>query len=124
MELEIAELEEDDRAVFMEDLGITETAAARFIRGIYELMSCITFFTAGDNETRAWTISKGTTAVEAAGKIHSDLARGFIRAEVYSFADLEESGDEKAVKAAGKFHLQAKEYVVEDGDIINIRFNV
>ena len=108
----------------MEELGIAETTAARFIRGIYDLTGAITFFTASAPEVRAWTISKGATAVEAAGKVHTDLARGFIRAEVYNFKDLKEAGNERALKASGKLLLHGKEYIVRDGDVIKVRFNV
>jgi hypothetical protein len=90
----------------------------------YELLGLISFFTVGPDEVRAWTITKGTTAINAAGKIHSDLARGFIRAECFSYEDLIAHGSEKHLKEKGLFRLEGKEYLVQDGDILNIRFNV
>jgi len=124
MEREIAELDEADRDAFMKELGIADPAVARFIRGIYELMGLVTFFTVSEPEVRAWTVPKGTSAVEAAGKVHTDMARGFIRAEVYNFNDLKEAGDERALRASGKFQLHGKEYIVQDGDVLKIRFHV
>ena len=124
IEYEISQLDSASRAEFMKDLGLTESAAHKFIRSCYSALGLINFFTVGPDETRAWPIMAGTTALDAAGKIHSDIKRGFIRAETISFADLKQFGDEKAVKAAGKVRLEGKTYIVRDGDIMNFRFNV
>jgi GTP-binding protein YchF len=124
LEYELAQLDADSRAEFMADLGIAESAALKFFRSCYSALDLISFLTVASNELRAWPIKKGTTAVDAAGKIHTDLKRGFIRAETFSFDDLQEYGSEKALKAAGKIRLEGKEYVVQDGDLINFRFNV
>jgi ribosome-binding ATPase len=124
LEHELAQLDAESREVFMADLGITESAAAKFVQMCYSALGLISFLTAGADEVRAWPIQDGTVAVDAAGKIHSDIKRGFIRAETMSYADLKELGSEKEVKAAGKTRLEGKEYVVKDGDIINFRFNV
>jgi ribosome-binding ATPase len=94
------------------------------VRACYEAAGLISFLTMGDKDVRAWTIRRGDTALEAAGKIHTDIARGFIRAETVAFDDLKDAGDMKAAKAAGKVRLEGKSYVVQDGDIINFRFNV
>ncbi|MCL1818223.1 MAG: DUF933 domain-containing protein, partial [Spirochaetaceae bacterium] len=123
-EMELASLEEADRAGFMADMGISESARARLSRFAYQMLGYISFFTVGEDEVRAWTIRKGERAVEAAGTIHSDLARGFIRAECFSAADLLELGSEKAVKDKGLFRLEGKDYPVVDGDILHIRFSV
>ena len=124
LEYELAQLDADSRAEFMADLGITESAAGKFVRGCYSALGLISFLTVASNELRAWPIQEGTTAVDAAGKIHTDLKRGFIRAETFSYDELREHGSEKALKAAGRIRLEGKEYVVQDGDIINFRFNV
>ncbi len=124
VEGEIAALDADDQAAFLHDLGLTESALARFIRSAYGLLDLISFFTVGEDEVRAWTITRGMTARKAAGKIHSDLERGFIRAEVMPYDVFVEYGSEQAVKAAGLFQIEGKEYIVADGDIMNIRFNV
>ncbi len=124
IEAEIAQLDEADRADFMADLGIAEPARDQLVRGCYDALGLISFLTVGDDEVRAWTIPQGTTAVEAAGKIHSDIARGFIRAETVTYEDLTDAGDMKAAKAAGNVRLEGKSYVVQDGDVINFRFNV
>ena len=123
-EAQIAELEPADRKVFLEDLGLKESARDRLIRTCYDTVGLISFLTAGEDEVRAWPILKGTNAVDAAGKIHSDLARGFIRAETVGWQDLITLGDMKAAKAAGKIRLEGKTYIVQDGDVINIRFSV
>jgi hypothetical protein len=123
-EMELAQLEDEDAAAFMEDLGITESARTRLTTLAYELLGLISFFTVGPDEVRAWTIHQGETAVDAAGTIHSDLARGFIRAECFHYDALMESGSEKAVRSSGQFRLEGKEYKVQDGDILNIRFSV
>jgi len=124
LEYELAQLDAASRAEFMADLGITESAAGKFVRGCYSALGLISFLTVASNELRAWPIQEGTTAVDAAGKIHTDLKRGFIRAETFSYHELREHGSEKALKAAGRIRLEGKEYVVQDGDIINFRFNV
>ncbi len=124
VEAEIAALESADQAVFLQDLGLTESALARFIRTAYGLLDLISFFTVGEDEVRAWTITRGMNARKAAGKIHSDLERGFIRAEVMPYELFIEHGSEQALKAAGLFQIEGKDYIVADGDIMNIRFNV
>jgi ribosome-binding ATPase len=123
-EMEIQTLEEKDRQAFLDDLGIKELTLNAFIRKAYRTLGLISFFTAGESEVHAWTIKEGTTALEAAGKIHSDLERGFIRAEVFNFDDLKNLGSEREVKNAGKFRLEGKEYVVRDGDVLVIKFSV
>lgn len=124
LEMEIAQLNDDDAEMFMQEYGISEPGLNRMIRLNYELLGLQSFFTVGEDEVRAWTVRKGATAVEAAGTIHSDLARGFIRAEVVSYQDLIEAGSLSAVKKMGKARLEGKDYIVRDGDILNIRFNV
>ncbi len=124
LESELAQLDADSRAEFMADLGIEEPATNRFVQSCYAAMGLISFLTVGKDEVRAWPIRRDTPAVEAAGKVHSDIQRGFIRAETFSFDDLRELGGEKAVRAAGKARLEGKEYVVQDGDIIDFRFSV
>jgi len=124
LEAEISGLDESDRADFLEDAGLTEPGVNRLVRAAYHTLNLQSFFTAGPKEVRAWTIKKGMKAPEAAGVIHSDLERGFIRSEVMKYDDFIELGSEQAVKNAGKFHVEGKNYVVEDGDIIHIRFNV
>jgi ribosome-binding ATPase len=124
VEAEIATLDAEDQAAFLQDLGLAESALARFIRTAYGLLDLISFFTVGEDEVRAWTITRGMNARKAAGKIHSDLERGFIRAEVMPYEVFVEYGSEHAVKEAGLFRVEGKDYVVGDGDIMNIRFNV
>ncbi len=124
VEAEIAGLEPEDRALFLADYGIEEPSASRVIRLSYDLLGIHSFFTVGEDEVRAWSMPVGGNAVDAAGTIHTDLARGFIRAEVTAYADLHALGDMKAVKAAGKQRLEGKTYIVQDGDILTIRFNV
>lgn len=124
IEMEIGRLDEDDAAVFMADLGITESARARVIRQSFDLLGLIPFFTVGPDECRAWTIRRGATAVEAAGEIHSDIQRGFIRAEVVGYDDLIAAGSMAETKKAGTFRREGKTYVVQDGDTINFLFNV
>ncbi|MBW2735604.1 MAG: redox-regulated ATPase YchF [Deltaproteobacteria bacterium] len=124
VEKEIAELDAEDQAEFLEGLGLGEPARHEFVRAAYRLLDLISFLTAGPDECRAWPIHRGTIARKAAGKVHSDIERGFIRAEVYRLEDLEEHGTEAALKSAGKMHLEGKEYVVKDGDVVNYRFNV
>ena len=124
LEAEIAELEPGDRAAFLKDLGLSEGARARFIRASYALLDLISFLTAGEDECRAWPIRRGTTAVKAAGKIHSDIERGFIRGEVIAYDDFVRHGSEAKCREAGKFRLEGKDYVVQDGDIVHFRFAV
>lgn len=124
LEMEIAQLPEEDRDIFMEDLGITESGIDRLARAAYDQLGLISFFTVGEDEVKAWTIKKGTDARKAAGKIHTDMERGFIRAEVIHFDDLKECGSMAAAREKGLVRLEGKDYVVKDGDILNIRFNV
>ncbi|MBB6450582.1 hypothetical protein HNR44_002565 [Geomicrobium halophilum] len=124
IESEIAELDGEDRESFLEDLGLAEAGLDRLIRAAYELLGLNTYFTAGEQEVRAWTIRKGTKAPQAAGVIHTDFERGFIRAEVVAYDDLASYGSMPKAKEAGKVRLEGKEYVVQDGDVIYFRFNV
>jgi GTP-binding protein YchF len=124
IESEIMRLPKDERGEFIESLGLDEPGLHKVIRTGYATLDLITFFTAGEPEVHAWTIRRGTRAPQAAGKIHSDFERGFIRAEVMKCEDLFELGSEQAVKAAGKLAIEGKEYVVRDGDIMHFRFNV
>lgn len=124
LEAEIAELDADDRLLFMEDAGLKEPGVNKLVRAAYHTLNLHSFFTTGPDETRAWTIHVGDTAPIAAGAIHSDLQRGFIRAEVMSTEDFLHYGSEAAVKEAGKLRIEGKTYVVQDGDILNIRFNI
>jgi len=124
VEAEIAAMDPADRAAFLEDLGLKESALTRFIRTAYGLLDLISFFTVGEDEVRAWPIRRGTTARQAAGRIHSDLERGFIRAEVIPYKVFLEYGSEHAVKEEGRLQVEGKDYVVADGDILHIRFNV
>lgn len=125
LEAEIAELEsEEDRKVFFEDAGLTEPGVNKLVRAAYNILDLKSFFTAGPMEVRAWTIKKGMTAPQAAGVIHSDLQRGFIRAEVMKYEDFIRFKSEQACREAGKLYVEGKNYVVEDGDIMHIRFNV
>lgn len=123
-EEEIAELDDDERKEFLEAEGVTESGLDKLIKASYKLLGLRTFFTAGGKETRAWTFHEGMKAPQVAGIIHSDFERGFIRAEVMAFSDLDELGSEKAVKEAGKLRVEGKDYEVQDGDIIEFRFNV
>ncbi len=123
LEMEIAQLAPEDAAAFLADYGIAEPSLRRMIRLSYDLLDRQSFFTVGEDEVRAWTVKRGATAPEAAGEIHTDLREGFIRAEVFSYEDLMEAGGVAEVKANGKFRLEGKEYVVKDGDILNIRFS-
>jgi GTP-binding protein YchF len=124
LESEIAELEQADRQLFLEDVGLTEPVVNKLLRTAYQTLQLISFFTVGGKENRAWTITQGMTAVQAAGVIHSDLERGFIRAEVIKYADLLQLGSEAKVKESGKLSVEGKHYLVADGDILHIRFNV
>lgn len=124
IESEIAELEDEEKAEFLSDMGMEEPGLDRVIRAGYNLLSLETYFTAGPKEVRAWTFPKGSTAPQAAGVIHSDFERGFIRAEIVSYADFIAYNGEHGAKDAGKWRLEGKEYIVQDGDIIHFRFNV
>ena len=124
-EADITELETyEERQVFLEDMGLTEPGSAVLIRAAYKLLNLQTYFTAGVKEVRAWTIKIGDTAPKAAGVIHSDFEKGFIRAEVIKYNDFITLGSEAAVKEAGKMNVEGKEYIVQDGDIMHFRFNV
>ena len=124
LEAEIAELDAEEKAMFLEDLGITESGLDRLVKASYTLLGLISYLTSGEDECRAWTIKKGTKAPQAAGKIHSDFERGFIRAEIVSYEDLMATGSMVAAKEKGLVRSEGKEYVVQDGDIILFRFNV
>jgi len=124
LENELAQLDSASRAEFMADLDITEPAAKKFVRTCYSTLGLISFLTIGKDEVRAWPVQNGTCALDAAGKVHTDIKRGFIRAETIKYTDLRELGSEKECKAAGKVKLEGKTYIVHDGDIINFRFNV
>ncbi len=125
IEAEIAGLDSyEDRQAFLADLGLTESGAARLIQSTYRLLNLVTYFTAGEQEVRAWTITRGMTAPQAAGVIHTDFEKGFIRAEVIRYDDYIQYGSEAACRDAGKLNIEGKEYVVEDGDIMHFRFNV
>ena len=124
IEQEIAELDDDEKKMFLEDLGLSESGLEKLIRASYSLLGLISYLTAGEPEVRAWTITKGTKAPQAAGKIHSDFERGFIRAEVVAYDDLMACGTHAAAKEKGLVRLEGKEYVVKDGDIMLFRFNV
>ena len=124
IEQEIAELDDDEKAMFLEDLGLEESGLEKLIKASYKLLGLISYLTAGEDETRAWTIKVGTKAPQAAGKIHSDFERGFIKAEVVNYKDLLELGSLSAAKEKGLVGMEGKEYVVKDGDVILFRFNV
>ena len=124
IEQEIAELDDEEKAMFLEELGLKESGLEKLIKASYSLLGLISYLTAGEDETRAWTIKKGTKAPQAAGKIHSDFERGFIRAEVVNYQDLLDCGSLSAAKEKGLVGLEGKEYVVKDGDVILFRFNV
>lgn len=124
IESEIAQMDDGEAAVFLEDLGIAEPSRDRVIRAAFETLALISFFTFGEDECKAWTLTRGADAVDAAGKIHSDIARGFIRAEVVAFDVFRELGSWNAAKEAGKHRLEGKEYRVQDGDCVIFRFNV
>jgi hypothetical protein len=124
LEMEIAGLDDSERAEFMSGLGISEPARDRILRLAWERLGLIVFFTVGDDECRAWAVRRGDTAVTAAEKIHSDIARGFIRAETTAYDDFVAGGGFQGVKDAGRFRLEGKTYIVQDGDILQFRFNV
>ena len=124
VEAEVAQLPPEEEQTFLEALGIEKSGRYRLIRTVYDLLGLISFFTVGEDEVKAWTIRRGDNAVTAAGKIHSDLARGFIRAEVIPYEALLAAGSEKAARAAGHYRLELKSYVVKDGEILHVRFSV
>jgi GTP-binding protein YchF len=124
IESEISELEDEDKTLFLAELGLTEPGLDRVIRAAYELLGLQTYFTAGVQEVRAWTVKKGATAPQAAGVIHTDFERGFIRAEVIAYAEFVKNKGEQGAKEAGKMRLEGKEYIVQDGDVMHFRFNV
>ncbi len=124
IEQEISELDDDEKQMFLEDLGITESGLDKLIKASYSLLGLISYLTSGEDETRAWTITEGTKAPQAAGKIHTDFERGFICAEVVKYEDLIEYGSVSKAKEKGLVNLEGKEYIVKDGDVITFRFNV
>ncbi len=124
IESEIAELSDEEATAFLADLGLEESGLTKLIKASYSLLGLINYFTAGEMEARAWTIVEGTKAPQAAGKIHSDIEKGFIRAEIVSFADLEACGSQNAAKEKGLVRLEGKDYVMKDGDVTHFRFNV
>jgi ribosome-binding ATPase YchF (GTP1/OBG family) len=124
VEAEIADLADDDKQVFLEDMGMHEPGLARVIRAGYELLGLLTYFTAGPKEVRAWTVVRGSTAPQAAGVIHTDFEKGFIRAETIAFDDYAQCKGEQGAKEAGRMRLEGKDYVVRDGDVMHFRFNV
>ena len=124
LEAEIAELDAEEKKMFLDDLGIAESGLDRLVKASYSLLGLISYLTSGEDECRAWTIKRGTKAPQAAGKIHSDFERGFIRAEVVSYDDLMACGTMAAAREKGLIRSEGKEYVVQDGDIILFRFNV
>ena len=124
IEAELVGMEAEERLVFLEEMGLHETGLARIIRAGYDLLHLLTFFTVGPKEARAWTVHKGAKAPEAAGEIHSDMQRGFIRAETIAFDDFVGLGGEAKAREAGKLRQEGKEYVVHDGDVMHFKFNV
>ena len=124
IEQEIAELDEDEKKMFLEDLGIAESGLEKLIRASYRILGLISFLTTGPDETRAWTITQGTKAPQAAGKIHTDFERGFIRAEVVSYENLVKYDGMNGAREKGLVRSEGKEYVVQDGDVVLFRFNV
>jgi len=124
LEAELSSLPESDRADFLKEMGLTESGLVRLTREAYTLLNLITFFTAGEVESRAWPLRRGLTAPQAAGRIHSDMERGFIRAEVYCYDDLVACGSETKLKEKGLFRLEGRDYVIKEGDVVYFRFNV
>jgi ribosome-binding ATPase YchF (GTP1/OBG family) len=124
LEAELSTLPDSERADYLKEMGLTESGLVRLTREAYALLNLITFFTAGETESRAWPLRKGLTAPQAAGKIHSDMERGFIRAEVYTYDDLMACGSEAKVKEKGLFRLEGKDYIIKEADIVYFRFNV
>jgi hypothetical protein len=124
IEAELSQMSEEDRNEFFREYGLTEPGLNVLSRAGYELLNLITYFTAGEKEVRAWTVRKGATAPEAAGVIHSDFEKGFIRAEAYHCSDIELLGSEAVIKEKGKLRIEGKDYIVTDGDVLHFRFNV
>ena len=124
LEAQIFDMSAEDKSLFLADMGLDEPGLDRLIRAAYDLLGLQTYFTAGEKEVRAWTIRKGDTAPQAAGVIHTDFEKGFIRAEVIGYQDYVSLGGEAAAKDAGKMRLEGREYVVHDGDVVHFRFNV
>jgi hypothetical protein len=124
LEAQIADMPDEDKKLFLEDMGMDEPGLNRVVRAAYGLLGLQTFFTAGPKEARAWTVRAGATAPQAAGVIHTDFERGFIRAEVASYDDYVACGGEQGAKEAGKLRLEGKDYAVRDGDVVHFRFNV
>lgn len=124
LEMEINELSEEEKKIFLEDMGFKKTGAERLSHVLYEHLGLISFFTVGKDEVKAWTIKRGTTAIKAAGKVHSDMERGFIRAEIVDYNDFKDLGSMQKVKEKGLFKVEGRDYLIEDGDIVNFRFNV
>ena len=124
IEEEISELDDDEKKMFLEDLGLKESGLEKLVRASYSLLGLMSFLTSGEDETRAWTIKIGTKAPQAAGKIHTDFERGFIKAEVVNYQDLLDNGSLAAAREKGIVGMEGKEYVVKDGDVILFRFNV
>jgi ribosome-binding ATPase YchF (GTP1/OBG family) len=124
IEAEIAQLDESDRQEFLDELGLEESGLAQVIRAGYSLLELLTFFTVGKKEVRAWTVRDGSTAPQAAGRIHTDFERGFIRAEVTAYDEFVDLGGEQGAREAGKLRLEGKAYIVNEGDIMHFRFNV
>ena len=124
LEAQIADLPEEDKQVFLDDMEMTEPGLNRVIRAGYGLLGLFTYFTAGPKEVRAWTVKSGATAPQAAGVIHTDFERGFIRAEVIAYPDYVACKGEQGAKEAGKMRLEGKDYIVRDGDVMHFRFNV
>ena len=124
MEAQLVEMDDEDKKLFLEDMGLEESSLNRLIKKCYALLGLISYLTAGKSEVRAWTITKGTKAPQAAGKIHSDMERGFIRAQVVSYDDLIECGSLNAAKEKGLVRSEGKDYVMKDGDVVLFRFNV
>ena len=123
IESELSELSDEEKELFLSDLGIKEGGLSKLIKATYDLLGLATYFTAGTDEVRAWTFKKGMKAPECAGIIHTDFEKGFIKAEIMSYEDLKNNGDEKKVREAGKMRLEGKEYLMQDGDICYFRFN-
>jgi len=124
VEMDIAQMSAEEQQEFLEALGLEESARDRFVRAAYALLDLVSMLTAGEDECRAWPIPKGSPAPRAAGKIHSDIERGFIRAEVVPWQDLVELGSEARCREAAKLRVEGKSYVIQDGDVVNFRFNV
>jgi ribosome-binding ATPase YchF (GTP1/OBG family) len=124
LEAQLIELDDEEKKMFLADIGMDEPGLNRVIRAAFELLGLQTYFTAGKKEVRAWTVRRGSSAPQAAGVIHTDFEKGFIRAEVVSYDDFIQYGGEAPAKDAGKFRLEGKEYIVDDGDVMHFRFNV